>query len=217
MPRKHIVQQGECFSSLALQYGFRDGQSLYDQQDGDLKSSRDLNVLMPGDEVTIPDPAKNTVTLATNQVHRFKVYRERVQLRLLIDTDDKTYGYELHVGDEVFTGTTDGSSPIEHPIPLTEREARLITWLSEEGGSAEEAAHTTTWTLQLGELDPVSEVHGLQQRLQNLGLYCGPINGELNGETVAGLRELQERLGLEVTGEYDETTQAQLQGHHDED
>ena len=224
-PTIHRVRQGECLSSIARHYGLKDGETLLEQQPDDFRDSRTANILLPGDRVEVPAVRERQESVAVDGAHRMKLQRERTMLRLTVgDAEvDQTWGYELHIGEEVHTGTADGNAVIEHRVPTSLREATLITWPDDEGSSPAEATHVTTWTLQLGHLDPASELSGLRQRLANLGLYHGEI-GEPGGDTdaldaatSAALRHAQTRLGLEPTGEYDEDTQTKLRELHDEE
>jgi peptidoglycan hydrolase-like protein with peptidoglycan-binding domain len=51
----------------------------------------------------------------------------------------------------------------------------------------------------------------LQERLAAEGVYAGPLDGELNAQTAAALRQYQEKQGLPVSGTADEATLKQLQ------
>ncbi|MEX1361988.1 MAG: peptidoglycan-binding domain-containing protein [Nannocystaceae bacterium] len=223
MPWIHRVRRGECLSLLAHRAGFRDGAQLLDLQSDELKSTRHPNVLLVGDQIRIPEPTERVVDVATDGRQRMKLRRERMVLRLLVGDpeDDETWGYALHLGHEVHTGTTDGGTALEHAIPIELNEASLETWPAEEGATAEDAQHVMTWTLLLGHLDPASELTGLQQRLHNLGLYHGEIGSgsleSLDAATATSLQRLQRELGLEPTGVYDDETRDALCSYHDED
>jgi peptidoglycan hydrolase-like protein with peptidoglycan-binding domain len=51
----------------------------------------------------------------------------------------------------------------------------------------------------------------VQQRLQAEGVYAGPIDGELNAQTEAALREYQQKQKIPVSGAADEETLKELQ------
>jgi len=51
----------------------------------------------------------------------------------------------------------------------------------------------------------------LQERLKTEGVYVGPVDGELNAQTEAALRQSQQQHGLPVSGTADEATLQQLQ------
>lgn len=45
MAKYHTVQQGECFSSLASKYGFKDYRSIYDHsENAELKEKRKIQI-----------------------------------------------------------------------------------------------------------------------------------------------------------------------------
>jgi peptidoglycan hydrolase-like protein with peptidoglycan-binding domain len=51
----------------------------------------------------------------------------------------------------------------------------------------------------------------LQERLKAEGVYAGPVDGTLNPQTEAALRQYQEKKGLPVSGAADEETLRDLQ------
>jgi peptidoglycan hydrolase-like protein with peptidoglycan-binding domain len=51
----------------------------------------------------------------------------------------------------------------------------------------------------------------IQERLKAEGVYAGPVDGELNAQTEAALRQYQQKQGLPVSGAADEATLKELQ------
>jgi len=51
----------------------------------------------------------------------------------------------------------------------------------------------------------------VQQRLQAEGVYSGPLDGELNAQTEAALRQYQQKQGIPSSGAPDEATMKELQ------
>ena len=51
----------------------------------------------------------------------------------------------------------------------------------------------------------------VQERLKAEGVYAGPVDGELNAQTEAALRQYQEKQRIPVSGAADEETLKQLQ------
>ena len=51
----------------------------------------------------------------------------------------------------------------------------------------------------------------VQQRLQAEGVYTGPLDGELNAQTEAALRQYQQKQGIPPSGAPDEATMKELQ------
>ncbi len=66
----------------------------------------------------------------------------------------------------------------------------------------------------MGHLDPVDGLKGAQQRLRNLGLYGGPVDGQDSPLTTGALSLFQQRQGLERTGKLDDATKDALQKAH---
>jgi len=70
------------------------------------------------------------------------------------------------------------------------------------------------YDLELGRLDPVDKISGVQARLNNLGFDCGRVDGVMNTETKEALQAFQVTVGLPPTGELDSATKAKLyEGH----
>jgi peptidoglycan hydrolase-like protein with peptidoglycan-binding domain len=51
----------------------------------------------------------------------------------------------------------------------------------------------------------------IQERLTAEGVYAGPVDGEVNAQTEAALRQYQQKHGLPVSGAADEATLRELQ------
>ena len=51
----------------------------------------------------------------------------------------------------------------------------------------------------------------IQERLKAERVYAGPVDGELNAQTEAALRQYQEKQGIPVSGAADEATLKELQ------
>jgi len=211
----HTVAQGECLASLAYAWGFADPRVLHDHpKNADLKRLRpNPNVLLPGDQVFIPERTAKVAQCATGRTHRFKVRLPRAKLRVhLKDHEGNAHAgkrYQLEVASAVVEGTTDNSGLCEAEVPPDATEARLSLWLRDG-----EEAPTRVWTLHIGHLDPVDSVSGAQARLHNLGLYHGAVDGSLGRATKVALAAFQRARGLAVTGKLDEATQSALTDAH---
>lgn len=214
MARTHLVRRGECLSTIARRYGLSDWRTVWDHpENGPLKERRgNPNVLYPGDRLFIPDPEPREESAQTEQVHRFVVKRDAVHFRMRLQ--DRWGGplascrYRLEVRGQAFEGETDGDGRLEERVPEDATRGLLTVWLAGD----ELSAHH--WEVRLGDLDPETEVSGVQGRLHNLGFPCGPIDGLLGPKTAAALREFQSHHGLPVTGEIDQATRAELKRRH---
>lgn len=207
MPRQHKVKQGECLSSIAEKYGLFPETIADDGANADLKNQRkDLNVLYPGDVLTIPDKRKKEVSCGTEKRHRFRKKGTPAQLRLkLLDEDDSPRAnvkYSLQIEGRYFEGSTDGEGKLEQTIPPGAKKAVLM--LEDDDPIP----------LDLGHLDPVDTITGVQQRLRNLGYECNEETGDLDDGTISALKAFQKDNDLEESGEPDQTTKDKLVEKH---
>jgi hypothetical protein len=204
----HIVKQGDCLSSIAARYGFT-WQTLWnDAANADLKKRRkDPNILFVGDVVVVPDSKVRKESCASGSLHEFvcKATAEPIRIRFLDELDKPIANakYELVVDGKTRTGNTNGDGELTEKIGTGVKTARLFL-----GDDRRE------YTIQVGGLDPVTEIVGVQQRLSNLGYTPGKIDGINGPHTSAALGEFQADNGLEPTGELDDDTIKALQDRH---
>lgn len=217
MTTTHTVQQGECLSSIAHNYGFSDWHAIYDDPDNaDFKKARpNPHVIQPGDQLVIPDKKEleKFESCATEKKHVFKVKRPYVLLRVVVkDEEEKPISgkkYELVVGGEKFEGKTDGDGTVEERVNPSATSAELTIFLEDDPKG--EHLH---WELAIGHLDPVTELTGVQARLNNLGFWCGPPDGRMGKKTKAAIKGFQESAGLKPSGKLDDATRDKLVEMH---
>src|SRR5277367_6669086 len=116
----YVVQQGDCMESIAVNSGFL-WQTLWNlPQNAQLKKSRDPNVLMAGDRVTIPPIRPRKDARATEARHRFQRngVPSRLRLRFLDDKKKPRSGlaYVLTVDDKTTRGSLDNDGSLDVPI-----------------------------------------------------------------------------------------------------
>lgn len=217
MGREHFIKQGECLSSLAKRYGFLDYQTIYDHpKNAELKTNRlNPNVLYPDDVVFIPDHELKEYDAVTEQRHQFQLNKSKTLFRIIVeDSNEKPFAnvrYELTIERQTFEGMTDSEGKLEQMIPASARAGGLVLFSDEENGSKV----IGMFSLDLGCLDPVEEITGVQARLNNLGFGCGKVDGILGKKTAEALREFQEKHDLPVTGEACSVTREKLRQIHD--
>lgn len=142
----------------------------------------------------------------TEQTHRFrKPGKARVRIAVL-DLEHKPVSgvaYSFLVGEEcVVDAKTDGNGIAEMPVPERVGSVRLVLPWGE-------------FPVEIGELDPANTVRGIQQRLTNLGIPCGPIDGLYGPLTRGGILSFQKIEGLESTGEPDADLIGAIRDRHD--
>ena len=217
MSSVHEVKQGECLSSIAKQYGFRDWKVIYDDPNNkDFKKARpDPNVIAPGDMIFIPDKkdATKKVSISTEQKHKFKVTLPKTLLRIVVKDDEEKpiagKPYALVLGKETRKGATKGDGSVEEKVDVGVTKGELTIWLDK----ADEGDHLF-WNIAIGHLDPVDEVAGVQARLNNLGFFCGQPDGRVGRHTIAALKGFQQAAGLKTTGKPDDDTKKKLVETH---
>jgi hypothetical protein len=205
MAIRHVVQQGDCIASIAFEHGFFPDTIWMHHENDELRKARlDPNVLLPGDEVFVPDKRVDVVKRATDARHVFRRrgVPEVLRIQLLRHGKPRKHtSYSLEIDGVVEQGMTDDDGVVGASIPPAAR--RGVLTLTDTGES---------FDLDLGGLDPVTELTGVQGRLRNLGLYRGPIDGVLGAQTERALRRFQElEPDLEPSGALDDATRDALE------
>lgn len=199
MAINYQVKQGDCISSIAFENGFFADTIWNHPNNAELKKKRkELNLLMPGDIVFVPDKQIKEVSEATNQVHKFKCKNtpEKFKLQLLIHGEPRANeDYELEIENLMFKGKTDSQGRLEHFIPPDAKKGKLIL---SNGAEIQE--------LMLGNLNPSDEITGVQGRLRNLGLYFGSIDGKMSDELEEAIQEYQFTKNIEPDGKLTQAT-----------
>lgn len=209
MPIRHTTAQGESVIGLSDRHGHFAGTIWDDPANASLKAKRpNMNALLPGDVVVIPDRRPKEVTKADKACHRFRRKGIPATLRLQlfdIETPRANQDYKLIVDGVVTKGTTDGDGILEEWVDPAARRGKLIIGPDE-----------FTIELSFGQMDPHDELSGIQKRLSNLGFDCGEPTGAMNDRTQAALRDFQARFDLPITGQADQATIDKLAAQHDD-
>lgn len=209
MSIRHVVVAGESVVSLAEEHGYFPDTIWGAPENDELRNQRaDMNTLLPGDVVILPDKEVKTTTIATGKLHTFHRKGIPAYFRMqLYDFGEPRRGeaYTLEIdGKQTITGTTDDQGVFETSLPPGARNGVLTV------GEDEQRIE-----LRFGHLDPIDAVSGLQQRLENLGYEYHDAEGTLGEGTREALRAFQRAQKLEVTGEDDDDTVDRLEKLHD--
>ncbi|RZS33294.1 peptidoglycan-binding domain-containing protein [Corticibacter populi] len=204
--RNHTIASGDSITAIARENGYL-WSTLWDHpRNAALRQKRqNPNQLVAGDALYLPAKGGKSVSKPVDARHAFKLRGEptRLQLQLkCLGEPRANEAYTISWGDQVVHGSTDGQGRIDETLAA---QVRSVT-LQLDGGAE-------SYTLAVGELEPVSELRGLQQRLTNLGHgRCG--SGELDDATRAALLSFQRAEALQETGEPDAATRALLEQRH---
>ena len=210
MPVTHTIEEGDSITSLAAKYGHFVETIWNDPGNRELKLKRkDMDILLPGDEVVIPDKRIVEREKPTDQKHRFKRKGVPAVFRLQVFDDElpRTHqDYVLKVDGRIYQGTTDDKGTLHEFVDPCASEGDLVI-----------GPDNFRISIQFGCLDPAGELAGVQKRLENLGYWCGEASGEMNSSTEIALTQFQRRFELEESGRADEATVKKLQQLNDTD
>lgn len=197
----YLVRPGDYLSKIASEHGIADWHALYNHpSNAEFRRLRpNPNLIYPGDELFIPDPAGKSAPAPTGGPTRFRAHRASNTLQVkLLDFEGNPLASQT--GTLVVDGasravTTDGSGQLNETIPPHVTTAKLTI-------------NGIEITFEVGRLNPMDDtdddgVSGVQGRLSNLGYYSGPIDGDLSDETRAAIRGFQRKHDLVESGYVD--------------
>ena len=208
--KTHTVKPGECILSIATENGLF-WETLWNlPANAGLKESRkDPFQLVEGDKVKVPDPVERTLRASTGNRHvvRIKGIPASVHVQVFgFGTEPMAdEPFELKVGGKTIKGRTTPDGVVQAFVPPGETEGEL---------KVGEGDGQIAVQVMIGHLDPPTEISGVQARLANLGLFQGELDGKESDELTAAIIAFQQTAGLDATGEVDEATLAELEGHH---
>ncbi|MFQ5806161.1 MAG: peptidoglycan-binding protein [Phycisphaerae bacterium] len=204
---EHVVRQGECISSIAKDTGHFWETIWNDGGNTELRETRqDPNVLLPEDRVTVPEKRRKDEPIAAEQRHRFVRRGEPSFLPIKVlgaDGPRANEPYEITIDGKTTSGVLDAEGKLEAKIPGNARTAEL-------------KVGQDVYRLKLGGVDPITEVSGIQARLNNLGFDCGPVDGKLGPRTRGALNLFRAQVGLPQSDDLDEATRQKLDEQHDD-
>lgn len=179
---EHVVQLGECISSIAKASGHFWETIWNHAGNAELNAARrDPHVLFPGDRVTVPPLTPKYEPGQTETRHRFRRRGEPGVLRLVVKDADEPLAnrpYVLKFDDHEVSGVTDSLGQIDQPLRPDARRATLIVGEGEEADEFE---------LNLGHIHPIESISGVQARLDNLGYDVGGVTGIMSEKTSAAI------------------------------
>lgn len=210
MPTTYTVQQGDTVIRLAELHGLASETIWDDPANKDLRELRgDMNILMPGDILIIPDIQPRLEKRPTGAVHVFQTVTTPAIFRLQIfdmhnPRANQNYSLAVDTADEELYGTTDKDGILEEYVSPKASAGIIVIGPDKQ-----------KIVVNFGHLNPLSELSGVQQRLRNLGYDPGPPSDAVNAALKAALRSFQWDHKLTVNGELTEATLKKLAAVHD--
>jgi hypothetical protein len=204
--RVHVVSQGDSTTSLAYQNGLFWESVWKHAKNSELRSKRARpNVLMPGDELFIPEISNRDEDVGTEKRHRFKRkgVPEKLNVRVC-DFKGRPYAnkpYLLEVDGLFSRGQLDPDGFVRVWIAPGAKSGTLRV------GERGELARVS---LNLGHMDPVTELTGVQARLKNLGFYRGPVDGAESDNLRRAVGAFRTKHGLSDEGGIDDALRSKL-------
>ena len=212
---EHVVREGEHLSRIAHAYGHRKIARLWDHPDNASLKSERLNphVLNPGDVVAVPEIEPKNRNAVTDQLHRFQLAGEQLQLGLkLIGPAGILVGTacEVQVGLDNQQLTADGDGQVFRPVAAEDEKGRVVIHLEEPDVTM---SLDLDLVLLLGHLRPVKTREGQIARLLNLG-YLLSEDDEDEESFKSAVEEFQCDNKLQIDGKCGPKTQTKLLSVH---
>ena len=213
MTQQHTVAQGETLLRIAKQYGYQTSKALYNHpSNAEFKALRpDPNLIYPGDKITIPPKKEKFIPLRTNSINSFVVQKEKEYFRLQVSYDDgdDVAGKRvvLNIGSQTIDTVLQSDGLIEVELNNNDALTGTVDLYLNEG----ETTPTKSFAVQIGNLDPIETLSGVQGRCNMLGFDCGTVDGVMGKKTRIGVKEFQYEHDLDIDGIPGPKTKAKLQ------
>lgn len=214
--REYVVKAGDRMSKIAHQHGYKDYQLLYLAQPDEFRKKRpNPEILMEGDVVILPDKIEEKHSAKDKKAHTYeedtRLPEVRVALRLAgKPLANKSFGVVVDPpaassGKPPVTGMvkSDGDGKVAFHVEPAARKVLLIC--TQPIFSVE---------LRLGELRPVAEAGGVEQRLDNLNyrVPLAPPPAPAGSEAEKKAHEAQERRVKKAVQRFQEDRKQAVDG-----
>ena len=215
---KYKVKQGDRLPTIARKKGFARWETIWDfAGNAALKELRsNAHVLFPDDEVSIPSKLSRVAEVqggAAEYVVRTAPEMLRVRFAEFesMDGDPVMFRATPDAGNDLFEGelADDGTMEIDLPPDTTKVVVELFC------GDGDDPF--VTYEFDVGDMDPLTEVTGIQARLANLGYYDGAIDGDAGDVTKSAVARFRRDYGVPLSDEVDDNFKNALRWVHDDD
>ncbi len=189
----YTVKQGDSTVSLSERHGLF-AHSIWDHPANQKLATRrsNMNELLPGDEIFIPELQTKRHKVAAGKFHKFR--RKGIPAKLVLQIaylgiPRAEQEYVLEVQGQTIEGVTDDRGVLEAFVPPQAREGVVVI-----------GPDRFELTVRFGHQDPHDEFSGIQGRLRNLGYLTEDPSGTLDPPTRAAIVDFETRHGLTTTG-----------------
>jgi len=202
----HEVKQGECIETIAHRAGLPWEVVWNHPSNASLKSLRkNPNVLSPGDVVNIPDMSAQPFSIETGKTHTFALARaETTRIDVVFAYAGKPRANEDCIvkvpGLDDISATTKDDGRLALDLPA---ETKRVTVCMKSDG--------LTFEFDLGYIDPIVTIAGVQGRLRALGYSCGRDSGVLGMATRQAIFRFRKDQGLAASTELNDELRAKLE------
>jgi hypothetical protein len=203
----HEVEQGECLETIAHRASLPWKAIWEHPSNAEIKDRRkNPNVLLPEDILNIPQAKPKPLPAQTGKTHTFELsHSAATKLDVILTYANKP------LGDQTCLVKVPGMEDLR---TKTKPNGRLIVDLpaNAEVVTVQMANSQQTFRFNLGHVDPIDTVSGVQGRLLALGYSCGndDDDDDLGLATRQAIFRFQRDNGLKPTGELDGTFKSKL-------
>lgn len=206
MIKSYVVRAGDHLERIAHHAGLDPDAIWNHPKNKALREKRpDRNQLREGDVVYLPIEEARPLPLQIGAENAFSATIPEIETHLRFGDENGPFANERYrvegLRDPVhpIEGETDANGALVLLTDVTTRVARICF-----------EKRNRTFTVMLGELDPIEEVSGVQMRLSALGYYKGTASGRWDAFTERALTNFQEAKKLTPTGKMDTETRCAL-------
>lgn len=220
--RKHVVVDGDRMSKIAHENGYADYYALYMAQPEAFRKKRpNPEILMPGDEIVLPDKVEAKYPAKDKKAHQYEENTKLPEVAVTLMAAGKPVAGKTFqvivdpvgpgfVGAPRFAGTVKSDDKGKVKL-LVDPEASSVLL------SCVEVPFTIL--LRLGELRPVTEAGGVEQRLDNLGyrVPVSPPSAPAGSDAEKKAKEAHDRRIKKAAARFQEDKKKTADGNVDAD
>ncbi|MFO0761142.1 MAG: peptidoglycan-binding domain-containing protein [Byssovorax sp.] len=199
MIKTYAVRSGDHLAKIAHDEGLDPDEVWNHPKNKVLRDKRkDKNILCEGDVLFLPLEEPTPLALQAGRTNRYSAVIPTVETHLSFADKNGPFAsepYTVEGLDEPIEGMTDRAGNLTIKAKVGAKVARVIFM-----------SRRLQFDVLLGEMDPITEVSGVQLRLVLLGYLKGKAAGELDEESRDALRAFQKAKRLPVTGATDQAT-----------